>query len=134
MLFLAVSLNLCYNLHAELSFLAVSFNLCYNLSCRVVVPCILSQSLLQSPMQSCHSLQSLSISATISHVELSFLAVSLNLCLCLKSSPIIVDHVKIFGRKFNKTTKDNQKDLLSSVLVLLSSGLNHGTLLYIVRT
>jgi len=66
--------------HAELSFLAVSLKLCYNLPCRVVVPCSLSQSLLQSPMQSCHSLQYLSISAIISHAELSFLAVSLNLC------------------------------------------------------
>ena len=49
----------------------------------------------------------------ISHAELSFFAVSLNLCLCLKSSPITVEHVKhLAGRE--KNVKENQKDHLSS--------------------
>ena len=45
---------------------------------------------------------------------LSFIAVSLNLCLYLKSYSITVDYVNIVGRRFNKMAEDNQKDLLSA--------------------
>ena len=49
-----------------------------------------------------------------SSIVLLILALSLNLCLCLKSRPKMVDHVKNFGRKFEKMMEDIQKDLLFS--------------------
>jgi len=48
---------------------------------------------IQSPMQSCRSLQSLSISANVSTV---------------------VRQRLIFGRKFNKLTEEKQQELISS--------------------
>ena len=50
-------------------------------------------------------------------VELSFIAVHLS----LKRSTITADHVKIYGRLFNKMTEDNQKDLLSSQINICSN-------------
>ena len=46
----------------------------------------------------------------ISHAELSFIAASLNLCLCLKSSPITVE----FWQAVQQNDEENLKDFLSS--------------------
>ena len=47
-------------------------------------------------------------------VELSFFAVSFNLCSCLKSSSITVD----IWQEVNKITEENQKVLLSSQITI----------------
>ena len=42
---------------------------------------------------------------SISHAVLSFFAISLNLCLCLKRSPLTVDHLKIVAARSTQWRK-----------------------------